>query len=596
MRQKIERYLENFQKVISLDDMNDFHSLSKDELFTKLLDNAIIKQNISIENNQILTEILKPLKEKRKLSIEERADIEYFFQHLRKGFDSLDNGILYRLSKLLLEDSIEQNDLNKIVEGIYYFSYYEYVLQSLFPREERACSWDKILEYEERYDQLTTEGKKIFLRCYGNRILSKEYSFELHKEIYDFIAHKKEIDPNPDIPYDTYLFVIDKNICSGIETIRSADVTGQPVSEALIQGVYTSACRIYDDIAKVSSTSFPVYQEYVYSYHAIRFHRHMISIDEFLTELKRLTEVKEEYTLQQKTSAIVKMNAYWIYYLRYKYNSPEEIKKEIDSTVHEILNFIRTIKPSDYTRSMNSNMLSFLQTISTYYPYDFLEDLFIKTTTKRHTPTLIHTLSVAEISKILTESMLAKKPEFFLGILEHYSLEDIQIHKQEIIDLSYKMGIMHDIGKYYCIPVITINYRKLEEAEFQTIKQHPFCGYRLAKNSVPDPICDAMLYHHLWHNQKGGYPMNNAPTINQPLIDILSIADSIDAAVDFLGRSYAKRKTLRDLVDEFQNFKDTRYSKDVIELFDNPILFNRIETFLNEGRHEIGYKAFCKEV
>ena len=171
----------------------------------------------------------------------------------------------------------------------------------------------------------------------------------------------------------------------------------------------------------------------------------MISIDEFLTELKRLTEVKEEYTLQQKTSAIVKMNAYWIYYLRYKYNSPEEIKKEIDSTVHEILNFIRTIKPSDYTRSMNSNMLSFLQTISTYYPYDFLEDLFIKTTTKRHTPTLIHTLSVAEISKILTESMLAKKPEFFLGILEHYSLEDIQIHKQEIIDLSYKMGIMHDI-------------------------------------------------------------------------------------------------------------------------------------------------------
>ena len=53
MRQKIERYLENFQKVISLDDMNDFHSLSKDELFTKLLDNAIIKQNISIENNGI---------------------------------------------------------------------------------------------------------------------------------------------------------------------------------------------------------------------------------------------------------------------------------------------------------------------------------------------------------------------------------------------------------------------------------------------------------------------------------------------------------------------------------------------------------------
>lgn len=596
MRQKIEKYLENFNKVISLDDMNDYHQKTKEELFQILLDNAVIKQNISLENNQILADILKPLEEKKELTSKEREDVEYFFHSLRKGFESLDNGILYRLSKLLLEDSILKNDLDKIIEGIYYFSYYEYVLQSLFPREERNCSWDKVLDYVDRYDELSTEGKKNFLRCYGNRILSKEYSYELHKEIYDFIMSKKEKEPNLDIPYDTYLFVIDKNICSGIELIRNSDATGETIPEALIEGVYTSACRIHENITKVSTTSLPVYQVYEYTYHAIRFHKHLITIDEFLKELKKLAEVKPNYTLQQKTSAIVKMNTYWIFYLRYKYDKAEDIKKAIDPTVLEILAFIRTIKPSDYTRNMNSDILSFLQTISNYYPYDFLEELYIKTTTKRHTPTLIHTLSVAEISRMLTEAMLEKKPEFFKGIVDNYSVEYICSHKKEISELSYQMGIMHDIGKYYCIPIISINYRRLEDAEFQTIKQHPFCGYRLAKNSVPDPIRDAMLYHHLWHNHKGGYPMNNEPTMNQPLIDILSIADSIDAAVDFLGRSYAKRKTLQDLVNEFQAFKDTRYSKDVIELLDDPNLFQRIETFLNEGRHEIGYKAFCQEL
>ncbi len=596
MKQKIEMYLDNFNKVISLDDINDYHQFTKEELFQRLLDHAIIKQELSVQNNQILTEILKPLEEKKMLTDEERENVTYFFDHLRKGFESLDNGILFRLSSLLLNDAIAKDNLDLIVEGIYYYSYYEFVLQSLFPREERNCSWDRILDYVDRYDELSLEGKKNFLRCYGNRLLAKEYSFELHKEIYNFIKNKQQTDPNPSIPYDTYLFVIDKNICSGIEVIRSADTEKKSVPEELVEGVYESACRIYNNISKAENTSLPIYQIYEYTYHAIRFHRKMISIDELLECLKNLTTIKENYTMQQKTSAIVKMNMYWIYYLRYKYEHPEDIKKEIDPTVQEVLRFIRSIKPSDYTRNMNSDILSFLQIISSYYPYEELKEFYIKTTTKRHTPTLIHTLSVAELSKILTMEMLEKKPEFFIGIVNHYDVEYIKNHKQEICDLSYQMGLLHDIGKYYCIPVISINYRRLEDSEFQTIKQHPYCGYRLARNSVPDPIRDAMLYHHKWHNQQGGYPLTKETTINQPLIDILSIADSIDAAVDFLGRSYAKRKTLRDLVNEFQDFKDTRYSKDVIELFDNPELFNKVESFLNEGRHEIGYKAFCKEL
>lgn len=595
MIDQIKKYLKNIKKVISLDNLNEVRHCEKEKLFSILLKNAEMKHSLAEENNQVIKDVLVPLEQKKNLSIEERTNIEFFIEHLQEGFESKDNGMLYRLYHLLLEDALLGNDFNRIVYCIYYNAYYEYILQSTYPREKRTNFFETILQYKEHYNELNVEGKKFFLRCYGNQMLTKEYSYSTFKKIVDFIIDKKKNDPNPEIPYDAYLLATYKNICNGIETIRNNDTLGIKTPDEVLDGIYEAACHIQEDMKNVENTSLPIQQIYAYVYHAIKFHKGMITIDEFLNELDKLTVVKKNYTIQQKSACIIKMNSYILFYLKYKEKDKDMLKEKIMNRISEVLQFVKTIKPSDYTRNMNADLISFIKMTVSYYSYDELENLFLIATSKRHIPTMIHSQSVAELSKILTKEMLDKNPEFFVGIADNYSLSYIQSHKEEIIDLSYHMGLMHDIGKYYCIPFISINYRKLEDAEFETVKNHPYFGYTLARKAIPAPIRDGILYHHLWHNGQGGYPKGYDHTQNLPLVDILSVCDSIDAAVDFLGRNYTHSKTIEDLVEEFQQCKGTRYAKEVVELFDNPNIVLEVKKFLDEERPNIVYQAFSSD-
>lgn len=98
----------------------------------------------------------------------------------------------------------------------------------------------------------------------------------------------------------------------------------------------------------------------------------------------------------------------------------------------------------------------------------------------------------------------------------------------------------------------------------------------------------------MWHNNKGGYPTDLKHTNNLPLIDILSMSDTIDAAIDFLGRSYVSTKTLADLRREFSSMKGTRYSKEAVELLDDPQIFEEVIYFLKNTRQDISYKAYTE--
>lgn len=595
MQTKLKQYIENYNKVISLDDFNENKSLNKEELLASLTENANIKHSLAEENNAIIQSVLVPLEHRRKLDSLERREIEDFISKLQTGFESLDTGMLYRLYKILLQDAKENNDVNRIVKYIYYSSFYEFLLQSTHPRKYRTSSFDEVLNYLDVYDTLTEEGKNFFLRSYGNQMLCKEYSYPEFKAILDFFIEKKSKDPNPNIPYDTYILAIQKNISNGLEVIRRYEEQGLEVPGELLNGVYEASCYIYENLNTSSKTSLPVKQVYEYAYHASRFHKGIITIDEYLNCLDKLIYTEEAQTLQEKSSSLIKMNSLYIwYYIMYKDKNVENLAEVFKKRVAEVLEFVKVVKASEYTRNMNSDLLSFMQIISRFYPYEKLVPLLLQSTTKRHTPTSIHSQSVAELCKILTRHMLRKNPEYFKGIVDDYSVEYIVSHQKEIIDLSHRMGMIHDIGKYYCIPIISINFRKLEDIEFESIKFHPYLGYSLVKENFPQVLGDAILYHHVWHNNKGGYPTDLKHTNNLPLIDILSMSDTIDAAIDFLGRSYVSTKTLADLRREFSSMKGTRYSKEAVELLDDPQIFEEVNYFLKNTRQNISYKAYTE--
>ena len=69
-------------------------------------------------------------------------------------------------------------------------------------------------------------------------------------------------------------------------------------------------------------------------------------------------------------------------------------------------------------------------------------------------------------------------------------------------------------------------------------------GYELlSKWDSTRPYAEAALYHHLWYDEKGGYPREytHKGNDNAILYQILTCADCLGAATDSVGSSLQRR-------------------------------------------------------
>lgn len=116
MQTRIDKYLENLNRIVALDDRTDYKNLSIDELLEVLYQNALLKNQLANENNQIIREAIMPLEVKDNLTEKERKIIEEFIYMLQTGYESKDNGMLFRLYQILLRDALSKNELNQIIK------------------------------------------------------------------------------------------------------------------------------------------------------------------------------------------------------------------------------------------------------------------------------------------------------------------------------------------------------------------------------------------------------------------------------------------------------------------------------------------------
>ena len=141
--------------------------------------------------------------------------------------------------------------------------------------------------------------------------------------------------------------------------------------------------------------------------------------------------------------------------------------------------------------------------------------------------TFKHSVDVATIAMILAKKQgLSKK----------------QIHEIGVA------GLLHDVGKTK-VPLEILNKPgRLDDEEFNVMKQHPVFGYKMIKDN-PD-FSPEVAYAVLQHHEKidgNGYPLSvNSSQITQ-YAKILSVADIYDALVT--ERPYKKAFTQRTAVE-----------------------------------------------
>ena len=155
-------------------------------------------------------------------------------------------------------------------------------------------------------------------------------------------------------------------------------------------------------------------------------------------------------------------------------------------------------------------------------------------------------------------------------------------HSERVASLSLKIGkahglseermetleisaLFHDIGKLGVPDNILLMPGKLNDHEFQKIKEHPSIGVNILKNI--DFLKDALpiiLHHHERYSGKG-YPDGISGEAIPLEARIISVADAYDAMTS--DRPYRKSLTHEEAINEIIKFKGIQFDPEIADSF-----------------------------
>jgi putative nucleotidyltransferase with HDIG domain len=124
-------------------------------------------------------------------------------------------------------------------------------------------------------------------------------------------------------------------------------------------------------------------------------------------------------------------------------------------------------------------------------------------------------------------------------------------------------GVLHDIGKIVISSSITEKQGRLDEVEWQRMREHPLIGQRILDPiDYLDPVKVCIQTHHERCDGKG-YPFGlTAPQI--PLeTRIISVADAFDAMTH--SRPYRQALSLAEAVNELRTYAGTQFDPVVVD-------------------------------
>ncbi len=147
--------------------------------------------------------------------------------------------------------------------------------------------------------------------------------------------------------------------------------------------------------------------------------------------------------------------------------------------------------------------------------------------------------------------------------------------KQNDIDIIFMASPMHDIGKVGIPDSVLNKPGKLNEEEWEIMKEHSELGYNILKNSKREILKAAAIisYHHHEKWNGSGYPQG----LKEEEIHIFGRITAIADVFDALGsdRCYKKAWELDKILELFKEQKGKHFDPKLIELF-----FDNLDEFL----------------
>ncbi|MCR5179334.1 MAG: HD domain-containing protein [Lachnospiraceae bacterium] len=211
-----------------------------------------------------------------------------------------------------------------------------------------------------------------------------------------------------------------------------------------------------------------------------------------------------------------------------------------------------------------------------------------------HTRTYVHSFMTAALTRNLANHLIRTSPGLFTGLCGTKNDEEVKQKKSEIMKLAYRCGLLHDFGKMIIIDTLTVYNRDLMKDEESIIKLHPVYAFLvLDRHGSTKDVARVALYHHVYYDKSGGYPVDLPPIPEgeKTLADMVAVADSIDAATDPTGVCFREVKSLEDILGELKKGAGSRYAPWVKDLADKEDFLCDVRWLIRNGRADAGLEG-----
>ena len=458
-----------------------------------------------------------------------------------------------------------------------------------------------------RIEDIEIENKETRMyinRCLGNvymthttNTLSNEFEQERESfkksfaEALEFWTNEEVKAHDADFPWDAFTLNAHQNICIWIAKLRT-----QPESERdmdFAQKIYESYQLLSShDPESYASRRWPVVRS-KYTSIGVRWCAGKLSHEETLNEYQEIIANFDEADYSED-GIFVNLTLSMVV-LQHLGLSKKNTKQESRAIALKILRYCKNIPEGLDKLLLNRYLVQavrhFIHALSFDEYLSFILELSIYSQLATH----VHSAMVQELSQIIASYFMKSSPEYFIGLLESKNTADVLDARAEILDAISLAALCHDIGKAFYIDIVLLCSRSLYDFEFDIIKEH-INAAELFKpaDAKAHLIADVVGGHHYWYNEEGGYGSSRfgKNPKHKFVINLVSVADSIDAATDHIGRGYSQTKNLETVICEIKNEAGTRYNPIIAKALCDPALVEKLENCLSTRRSDLYFEAY----
>lgn len=600
-----DKYIENYNEIMDLDD-SLLRPMAYAQWKTLIVNRSARIREIFRENDEMIAQLKIALQEK--LTEEAAEDLYGVVSSLYECAVD-DYGLIKMICEVIIPYYEERNAFEQLIYLYHIMGFESYEFQGRILGEE-GCEeaiyyFQKIQKYSERYGEVTQERtRKCFYTANNNLIAPIAQTYpKLREKIFEYYRVAKEL----------YQSEIAQQLDGGKEEFECA--IEQIEEDILFADDYIWECgeEFQEEFTKfVEQVELQKPQDYTKESGALIRAKMICQILKDPSKKKAVVEWMIEYIKQLPVPDYKEPEDMKdLLYLLNLHNSGSLVlnvlKDEIFSKEEKekyLSRFIKKITdehlkvPYDYcTITVNQVCMEWYKEIVEFLNgFELKKEYLLQLIICRQPTTYIHSQMVKEVAILLGNALLKDYPQLFVGILDCSTQEEVKLHSREIISYVEECGLLHDVGKCNVVELINKQSRRLTQEEFNIIKKHTTMGTNLLGNNGDfRKYYDVMEGHHKSYDGTFGYPenFNNVERKEKIIIDLITIADCIDAATDTLGRNYAKGKNFVTLAQELKEGAGSRYNPYIVEcIFNNKVLWDNLEYITDEGRGQIYYRVY----